>query len=45
MCTLPNFEAWHLEELRQNRKRENKKAEAKTVKIVVPEQQLLENPI
>lgn len=45
MCTLPNFEARHLEEFRQNRKRENKKAEAKTVKIVVPEQQLLENQI
>jgi hypothetical protein len=45
MCTLPNFEAWDLEELTRNRKRETKKAEAKTVEIVIPEQTLLENSI
>jgi hypothetical protein len=44
MCTLPNFEARDLEELKRNRKRETKKAEAKTVEIIIPEQPL-ENSI
>jgi hypothetical protein len=45
MCILPNFEARALEELKRDGKRGIKKAEAKPVELVVPEQQLLENPI
>jgi hypothetical protein len=45
MCTLPNFEARDLERLGQNRKKRIKKAEAKTVEIIIPEQPFLENPI
>lgn len=40
MCTLPNFATRDLEELEQNRKKEIKKAEAKTVEIIVLEQPL-----
>jgi hypothetical protein len=45
MCILPNFAAQDLAERKQNRKEEIKKAEAKTVKIIIPEQPLLENSI
>ena len=45
MCILPNFEAPDLEKLRRNEKRGIKKAEAKTVEMIIPEQALLENPI
>jgi hypothetical protein len=45
MCILPNFEARDLEELRRNRKRGNKKAEAETVEVIIPEQPLLEKQI
>jgi hypothetical protein len=44
MCILPNFEAADLEEFKKNRKRKNKRAEAETVEIIVPEQ-TLENQI
>jgi hypothetical protein len=44
MCILPNFEPADLEELKKNRKRENQKAEAETVEMVIPEQ-TLEKPI
>jgi hypothetical protein len=45
MCILPNFEARDLEKLRRKGKRGNKKAEAETVELFVPEQPLLENPL
>jgi hypothetical protein len=45
MCILPNFTAQDLAEYEQNRKKETKKAEAKTVKIIIPDQPLLENSI
>jgi hypothetical protein len=45
MCNLPNFEARDLEALSRDRKRGKKKAEAKTVEIVIPEQPLLENQL
>jgi hypothetical protein len=45
MCILPNFEACDLASIKQNRKKETKKAIAKTVKIIIPEQPLLENSI
>jgi len=45
MCILPSFTAQDLAECKQNRKEEIKKAEAKTVKIIIPDQQLLENSI
>jgi hypothetical protein len=44
MCILPNFEASDLKEL-QKRKNKIKKAEAEKVEMIIPEQQLLENPI
>jgi hypothetical protein len=44
MCILPNPAARDLEELSQNRKKEMKKTEAKTVKIIISEYPLLENP-
>jgi hypothetical protein len=43
MCILPNFATRDLTELKQNRKKETKKAKAETVEIIVPEQPLLEN--
>jgi len=45
MCILPNFEARHLEELKRNGKRKNKKTKAETVEIVFPEQPPLEKQI
>jgi len=45
MCILPNFTKRDLTELGQNRKKETKKAEAKTVEIIIPEQPLLEKSI
>jgi hypothetical protein len=43
MCILPNFAIRDLIELEQNRKKETKKAEAKRVEIIVPEQPLLDS--
>jgi hypothetical protein len=43
MCILPNFATRDLTELEQKRKKETKKAEAKTVEIIIPEQPLLES--
>jgi hypothetical protein len=43
MCILPNFATRDLTELKQKRKKETEKAEAETVKIVIPEHPLLEN--
>jgi hypothetical protein len=37
--------AWHLAELSQNRKKEMKKTEAQTVKIITPDYPSLENSI
>jgi hypothetical protein len=45
MCILPNFEAYDLATLKQNRKNKTKKAVAKTTKIIIPEQPLLQNSI
>jgi len=45
MCILPNFATRDLAELKQKRKKETKKAEAKTVEIIIPEHPLLENSI
>jgi len=45
MCILPNFTMRDLATLKQNRKKEMEKAEAKTVEISIPEQALLENSI
>ena len=42
MCILPHFEASDLKELQ---KRKNKIKKAEKVEIIIPEQQLLENPI
>jgi hypothetical protein len=42
MCILPNFVTYDLEEFRRNRKKETKKAEAKTVEIIIPEQPIVE---
>jgi hypothetical protein len=43
MCILPNFEARDLEKLKRKGKRGNKKAEAETVELFVPEQ--MEKPL
>ena len=40
MCSLPNMTERNLAEFSRDRKKET---EAKTVKIIVPERQLLEN--
>lgn len=45
MCTLPNFQAHDLSELEKNRKKVAKKAEAKTVEIIISEQPLVKNSI
>jgi hypothetical protein len=45
MCILPNFAERNLEELRQDGKKEIKKAKVESVKITVLEQPLLENSI
>jgi hypothetical protein len=45
MCILPNFPERDLAECKQNRKKETKKPRAETVKIIIPEQPLLENSI
>jgi hypothetical protein len=45
MCILPNFEARDLATLEQNRKKQTKKAVGETVKVIIPEQPLLENSI
>ena len=45
MCILPNFKSADLEKLRRNAKKGNEKAEAETVELIVPEQQMLENSI
>jgi hypothetical protein len=45
MCILPNFEASDLATLKQNSKKAPKKTEPETVKIIIPEQPLLEKPI
>jgi hypothetical protein len=45
MCILPNFEALDLATLEQNRKKVTKKAVKETVKVIIPEQPLLENSI
>jgi len=45
MCNLPNMASRNLAELSQNREKKMKKSEAATVKIFVPDKQLLENSI
>ena len=45
MCNLPNMASRNLAELSQNREKKMKKSEATTVKIFVPDKQLLENSI
>lgn len=45
MCSLPNMQARDLEELLQRRKKQMKKTEAKTVKIIIPDYLSLENSI
>jgi hypothetical protein len=43
MCILPNFATRDFTELKQNRKKETEKAEAKTVEIIIPEQPSLDS--
>jgi hypothetical protein len=45
MCILPNFATGDLAALKQNRRKETKKAEAETVEIVIPEKTLVQNSI
>jgi hypothetical protein len=45
MCILPNFKSADLEKLRRTAKKGNDEAEAESVELIVPEQQLLENSI
>jgi hypothetical protein len=45
MCSLPNLQAQNLEELTQCRRKQKKETEVKTVKIVMPSYQPLENSI
>lgn len=45
MCSLPNVQARDLEELSPRGKKQMKKTEAKTVKIVIPDYLSVENSI
>ena len=45
MCSLPNFQAQHLEVYFQARKKRKKKTEAKAVELIVSICKLLEKPI
>jgi hypothetical protein len=45
MCILPNFATGDLAALKQNRRKERKKAEADAVEIVIPEKTLVQNSI
>jgi len=45
MCSLPNIQAMDLEGLSQRRKKQMKKTEAKTMKIIIPDYLSLEKSI
>jgi hypothetical protein len=45
MCSLPNIPARHLEELSQRRKKQTKKTEVETVKMIITDYQPIENSI
>jgi len=45
MCNLPNIPAKHLDELSKPRKKQAKKTEVETVKMIIADRQPIENTV